>query len=146
MKVIFLDVDGVLNCASDFTRIKHENGLCLSQVKIDRLYTIQKATGASIVLSSTWRLHQDAMEYLKLRKVEFLDTTPFLMRQRGHEIESWLKKHPEATDYIILDDDVDMLDCQMPFFIKTKFLGKHCGLQDEHVAKAIAILNNTKEN
>ena len=46
MKVIFLDIDGVLNIDSDRT---------ISVEKIKLLSTIIKQTGAEVVLSSSWR-------------------------------------------------------------------------------------------
>ena len=51
MKVIFLDVDGVLNSAQDgySIRLKTDSHLKLLQY-------IVKETGAKIVLSSSWRI------------------------------------------------------------------------------------------
>ena len=58
MKIIFLDVDGVLNNINDFKQKKNkeelEHGLVLSKPKIKLLHQIQEKTGAKIVLSSTW--------------------------------------------------------------------------------------------
>ncbi|MCK9440299.1 MAG: hypothetical protein M0Q13_02645 [Methanothrix sp.] len=34
------------------------------------------------------------------------------------EIEEWLKRHPFISDYIIIDDDRDMLEKQMSHFFK----------------------------
>lgn len=39
--------------------------------------------------------------------------------KRGYEIKEWLKRHPFVSDYIIVDDDSDMLDKQMNHFYKT---------------------------
>jgi hypothetical protein len=38
---------------------------------------------------------------------------------RGHEIELWLKMHPEVSNYVIIDDDNDMLDNQRANFVRT---------------------------
>ena len=53
MKLIFLDVDGVLNCAASFTR--RGNPFPIDDNKVDLLAQIVEATGAELVLSSTWR-------------------------------------------------------------------------------------------
>lgn len=60
---------------------------------------------------------------------------------RGSEIQEWLDKQTEPYRYIILDDDSDMLDCQLPYFIQTDWL--KWGLSDEDVEQAIHILNDT---
>lgn len=62
-------------------------------------------------------------------------------RHRGSEIQEWLDKQTEPYRYIILDDDSDMLDCQLPYFIQTDWL--KWGLSDEDVEQAIHILNDT---
>jgi hypothetical protein len=40
--------------------------------------------------------------------------------RRGLEIDEWLKRHPFISDYIIIDDDSDMMEKQMSHFIKVK--------------------------
>ena len=52
-----------------------------------------------------------------------------------------LDKQTEPYRYVILDDDSDMLDCQLPYFIQTDWL--KWGLSDEDVEQAIHILNDT---
>jgi hypothetical protein len=37
---------------------------------------------------------------------------------RGHEIELWLKMHPEVSNYVIIDDYNDMLDNQVVNFVR----------------------------
>ena len=57
----------------------------------------------------------------------------------GKEIDDWLSKHPYVTRYVILDDDTDMEEHQLPFFIKTNPYND--GLNTEVANKAIEILN-----
>lgn len=38
----------------------------------------------------------------------------------GLEIDEWLKRHPFISDYIIIDDDSDMLEKQMSHFFKVE--------------------------
>lgn len=60
-------------------------------------------------------------------------------RHRGSEIKEWLDAHPEVTNYVIIDDDNDMLDEQEPHFVQTSW---YDGINDYNVEKAIEILNN----
>ena len=162
MKVIFLDVDGVLNSEKSRNEMYDNNKSWMwnevANYHLEKLKKIVKETGAIIVLSSSWRLYHpkltgfpeitdellkvlvDKMEDLEL-KIE--DVTPdFRNKARGLEIEDWVKKHPNIERYIILDDDTDFLPYQKPFFIKTTFKD---GLTDELAEKAIRILNKGKE-
>lgn len=58
---------------------------------------------------------------------------------RGVEIDRWLREHQDVTNYIILDDDSDMLLSQKKHFIKTHALN---GICKKDVEKAIKILNS----
>jgi hypothetical protein len=87
-------------------------------------------TGTKICISSTWKHHfgdkeyrlksdywEDALRLLGFNKGTFVGITPNEpSRVRGEEIKAWLDKHPEVTDYAILDDDSDMLPEQMKKF------------------------------
>ena len=130
-KLIFLDVDGVLNSTLSSVAIgesfvKQMNPL--SVILLDRLISVAKA---DIVLSSTWRLDKDyPSEFVKyLRQagwpqnepVPLIDKTPDMYTQnkrriRGDEINLWLKENrPLARawhDFIILDDTTDFYDEQ----------------------------------
>lgn len=158
MKVIFLDVDGVLN--SEVSREQERNNFDnwmeheVSEMHVNNLKKIVDATGAQIVLSSSWRFdHPKAtgrdfivdplMKVLdrKLKAVglDIIDVTPDLRGKiRGAEIQDWLDRHSEVERFVILDDDVDMNDEQKPFFVNTTFKN---GLTDELANKAIEILN-----
>ena len=62
VKVIFLDVDGVLNCKTTEDRLWREKGKDgikgIDDEKVEILARIIKETGAVIVVSSTWRLNK----------------------------------------------------------------------------------------
>jgi hypothetical protein len=154
-KIIFLDVDGVLN--SDATwKGPHADGLTtLCPDMCDRLARIVRETQATVVLSSTWRLHpNEPMEKLRAwllkREVVIHSMTPDLTVQcgwgestrfrRGDEIDQWLLDHPEFEDpnILILDDYPEFNAWQMPFFVNTD---EEVGLTDELADKAIEILN-----
>ena len=116
MKIIFTDVDGVLNDDTTPTRTK-SHCLFIDQDKLLRLKRIVDATGAKIVLSSTWRYDRDDDQYNgdfgELQEafhnvgLTFYSFTPVdaIGIRRGMEIRAWLGAHPEATQFIILDDD-----------------------------------------
>jgi hypothetical protein len=158
MKVIFLDVDGVLN--SEVSREQERNNFDnwmeheVSEMHVNNLKKIVDATGAQIVLSSSWRFdHPKAtgrdfivdplMKVLdrKLKAVglDIIDVTPDLRGKiRGAEIQDWLGRHSEVERFVILDDDVDMMEEQKPFFVNTTFKN---GLTEDLANKAIEILN-----
>lgn len=185
MKVIFLDIDGVLN-SNDWYVYRHGKMLQGTIVKeyplhefdpkaIIRLNRIIRETGAKIIVSSTWRSGkrvQDLQELLNSVGIagEVIDVTPSMngthiqgKREsytipRGCEIDWCLNKYgfsrigwstkvqeeflekSEIKNYVILDDDGDMLFEQTEHFVKTDAL---YGLTDEDADKAIDILNKT---
>ena len=137
MKVVFLDIDGVLNDA--FTTADLMDDLPKKE-HLDCLKAIIDATDAKIVLSSTWRLFPSARNDVKnaLRNVglEFIDKTKEL-RDRASEIQEWLSRHPEVEKFVILDDEE--ISGKFPDnLVQTTF---YRGLLPEHVEKAIKILN-----
>lgn len=121
MKVIFLDIDGVMNTDFSESYVKADNGwtyIGIDNSKVKELKRIVDTTGAEIVLSSDWRYAFEVGAYKqevhtckylnnKLRKqgLKIYDKTPDIAKfERGLEISTWLDKHPEVTDYVILDD------------------------------------------
>ena len=118
-KIIFTDVDGVLNCSTTTKRLQVCNEFTFVDTrKVLRLREIVERTGAQLVLSSTWRfgadpkafwLEREALrelvaEFRRLRCPLWFDTTPYLpSTKRWQEINAWLILH-DAEDFIILDD------------------------------------------
>lgn len=112
MKVIFLDVDGVLNSDEYIEKTQKLNIQGIErEVDPEKITLLKNAiieTGAKVVLSSSWR-HTKNGKYLKQLLGEygiFTDSTPFLNHERGKEIKQWLINHPDAEDFIILDDEI----------------------------------------
>lgn len=151
-RVLFLDVDGVLNCPETWARKDGQRGtfrICPDRVKL--LATMLDATSAMVVLSSTWRKFDDHVAYLKKRAsvvtcrlhddwrtIEEDFKPPIDFRpMRGREIKEWLSRHPEVTEYAIVDDDSDMLPEQSKRFVQTSFRE---GLTDRHAIALIALL------
>ena len=148
MKVIFLDIDGVLNCSTSTKR--YHGTPFVDDDKLKLLAEIVSKTDAKLVLSSTWRfglLYPDSIfagDVIALQKelyrfsLKLFSYTPRLPdKQRGDEIQAWLASHTGVESFVILDDDSDMADIK-EYLVKTTW--EH-GLQREHVEKAINILN-----
>jgi hypothetical protein len=150
-KVLFLDVDGVLNNAPVF-RDRRLGHLPIDNLCVERMHDVIRATGAQIVLSSSWR--EIDWHELKLQASFVFEmyegigsdrlwirhddrSTKRLSGPRGNEIAEWLSRHPEVTSYAIVDDDGDMLDEQKPYFVQTHF---DDGLTDDLAKQLIAIL------
>ena len=114
MKIIFLDIDGVLNCSKtpnprDFPYIVDRKLLARFKKLLDR-------TGAKVVLSSTWRCDPVGLFAAKHYGVPFMDVCPDKPKNsRRGELLAWLKAHPTVTRYIVLDDEDDDLD-DFPLF------------------------------
>ena len=116
-KVLFLDVDGVLNNGS-WTSEMYENGVRVYEEHIleDRALRLLRAiiveTGARIVVSSSWRHEKGAYDKLceaLLRHGMYpLDKTPGPDTDRGRDIALWLEAHPDTEYYAILDDEDDL--------------------------------------
>lgn len=167
MKVIFLDIDGVLNCirtvmASSILckklrehRIRYSRNDLLHQhicpQRVERLNRITSTTGAVIVLSSSWRgtfgLNLQKIQRFFRRagvKAEIIDQTPWISTRgarREDEIRLWLKENPCVETFVILDDDSFADTDLAPYSVKTVYLAWNGGLRDAHVAEAVRILN-----
>lgn len=130
--------------------------------KTELLKQIIDKTGAEIVLSSTWRLgvtrsgqslehhHEYMNEKLGKYGLSIYDVTPELSRYgdyRGVEINTWLEKHKDLNieSWVVLDDeffwDFNLYDIPN-HWVRTNYFDPDGGLSQEHVNKAVKILNN----
>lgn len=158
-KIIFLDIDGVLNSAHNWP----EN--LLSQSLTDNLKRIVDKTGAKIVLSSSWKnffsddliplnkLGHTLVEHFTHNNLTIHAKTPSpsgnYAMERGFEIKTYLQHHP-CDSYVVIDDEIfpdfkNTID--MSKFIRTKSgtmltKAKHEGLTLNLANKAISILNS----
>lgn len=112
MKIIFLDVDGVLNSDEYFDKIKNLDIQGIERdIDVEKIKLLKKAidaTGAEVVLSSSWRYTRN-VQYLKelLSKYGiYVDSTPYIQNERGLEIRKWLSEHQDVEDFVILDDEI----------------------------------------
>ncbi len=134
-KVIFLDIDGVL-CI---------NGKIYIQL-LSNLEKIVKKTGASVVLSSNWRLYEHYRVYitklLKEYKINVIGYTESINDERPIEIFRWILKNRPKICVIIDDRSLDKEHCGSRIkdcFIKTD---QRVGLTFDCATKAIFILTN----
>lgn len=155
MKVIFLDIDGVLNCdRSWFLRdhsikydcVREYTRSSIDEYAVKLVNFLAKDTGARIIISSSHRHYyqkdlaglNEYMRYMGLDQ-NIWGMTPWLGTRRGHEIAMSLTEHKEITHYVILDDDGDMLTGQMNNFVQTD---GRLGFQMPDFIKALEILKN----
>jgi len=159
MKVIFLDIDGVLNI---IPKTHDRFGGTFHEHLVKNLKTIVDKTEAKIVISSTRRhsglkIMQEMWQERNLPG-EVIDVTIDLgmhqdddgfwqSEKRGDEIKIWVDKN-KPNSYVIIDDDTDMLPDQMRNFVQTSGNINHpdCidigyGLTEICSEKAIRILN-----
>ncbi len=163
MKIIFLDIDGVLNSEASMRDLGIKNlwNDNPHPMHIKWLNKIVEETGAKIVISSTWRTSGSATMFNRLLtllgcKGYVIDRTPSLGTFRGTEIKTWLLTHADnlikykdsqwhswnepVETFVILDDDNDMLELSATNLV---LVNDGTGLQEEHAIKAIEILNRT---
>ena len=159
MKVIFLDVDGVLAHDKTFKKSRGHERLWRFYYQIDEdcmklLVRVILYTGAKVVVSSTWRRVDDAYHALAKslrvhgapdRRSTIIGKTPSLdlrndaglcIPSRGAEIAQWLREHPEVERYVCIDDGYIM---GHPL---VHIAGGHYngGFQEQHAREAISKL------
>lgn len=112
MKVIFLDIDGVLNSDEYLDKVKNSDIQGIERdVDVEKVKLLKRAideTGARVVLSSSWRYTKNA-RYLKELLANYgirVDSTPYIQDIRGLEIKKWLSENQGVEDFIILDDEI----------------------------------------
>ena len=166
-KVIFLDIDGVLNtqrhndyCYKNGLNNSDEYGYLFDPEAVTNLKKIIDETGAGIVISSSWKfMGQSKMQKLwKDRRLpgKFVGLTPNsmsdellinvdldnkdIMSIRGQEIKEWLMQQgSDITHYVILDDMNDILQEQENHFV---WIDPEVGITTGNVVQAIMILNH----
>lgn len=148
---IFLDIDGVLN-SDEWYHFYWENDLKYTDTEynldyraIERVNHLVEMTGASIVLSSSWRFDMDVTKLrleragLKTDNMKKLPGCEFGVGSptRGELIAEYAANQ-KCKRYVIFDDDTDMTDDQKEkHFVHVDYI---TGLTDEDVNKAMEIL------
>ena len=109
MKVLFLDIDGVVCLHKDKDWDNEEEIFDADCCR--KLQEIVSATGCKLVLSSSWRLFPESIRSMfrqlkpfGITRENFLGRTP-LRGERGDEIMAYLKKRPQIETFVALDDE-----------------------------------------
>lgn len=135
-RLVFVDVDGVLNCQLFYERrYKGEYPINL-EVCPDRMSWLNQLIEnieAKVVISSSWRSDPDCVKKLREYGATFdiIGLTPHLGQDcvRGNEIYKWISDNEETVrccvsdykNYVIIDDDSDMLYQQRNNLFLTDF-------------------------
>ena len=154
-KIIFLDIDGVLNSqkwydfyiSNEMYKDKSKD-FDLDPSAIELLNSIlEEVPSVRIVVSSTWRYDiDDTIDRLKAQglKIPVIGKTSVKVHEdqympRGVLVKKWIDEHicSDTCNYVILDDDTDFLIDQANNFIKTS---SSEGITEDNVKRAIGIL------
>lgn len=144
MKVIFLDIDGVVNslrsCAAyGGTPLVLDELDMFDHVALCMVRNLCSYGDIQIVLSSTWRKFNKVEDLAQGLDLPIVAATPFIQGAiRGIEIKAWLDANPEVSCYAILDDDVDMLPEQLGKFVQ---VDRNNGLSWENFLRLCEIFN-----
>ena len=128
-RVIFLDIDGVLN--SNFWNDSHQkeisDGTLVDEEKVSLFAQLVKKTNAKIILHSGWRIwfdkdvrpirqeSQRLVEMLKKEDIRIDGLTPDLTTEeirkskkfslvKADEILLWLHTHENVKEWVVIDD------------------------------------------
>ena len=149
MKIIFLDIDGVLNSVR-YDRIRTINQGNIDETRLPMLKKIVDKTDALIVLSSSWRKHWEkdlgrcdgigkelTSTFAKHELFIYDKTACTVNNDRAEEIRMWLADHDNVKEFVILDDIAfgwgSDLQCHL---IKTD-ARMGFGLEEKHIQMAI---------
>jgi hypothetical protein len=151
IKVIMLDIDGVMRSSSSIIRNGAQGDL-LHPEHVDALnFILENSPESYIVVTSTYRIAYTVRELKQIfmecgiRSNRIIAKTPELVDSycRGDEIMAFLKdverkNQVEITDYVVLDDDTDMNGIDWKNFVKCN--GQY-GLTFVEALRAVKVLN-----
>ena len=163
IKVLFLDIDGVLNTGWWYSQMdrntpKDKYGYAFDPKSVANLKKILDKTGADIVISSSWKsfglLELEDMWKDRGLPGKIIGITPNtvsdemllnadldhmeLFSIRGMEINEWLTKNGKhVSHYVIIDDMDNFLPEQKSHFVQTN---PEVGITTEDTERAIMIL------
>ena len=147
MKVVFLDIDGVLNNDKTTEQVKIDGGnytgLDARLVMMFRLW-LDERPDVKVVLSSTWRKYKDAVQAIEAAPIPLWDMTRELKTMRGREVAMWLRDHVNEVDAWAILDDVDgFLTYQRSHWVKTD---PRVGLSQSDLDELDVILGTSKSS
>jgi hypothetical protein len=143
VKVIFLDIDGVMNGLESRPQDRRGVVSWLEPVPVALLNRIVAATGAVVVVSSSWRL---TVPWDDLRAAfraagctaELVDRTPDLdAGDRQREVMAWLAAQAAPPRRFVVIDDHFRMDALPGALVRTS---KLFGLRESDVPAVLARL------
>ena len=157
-KILFLDIDGVLSSVDFLIKTGGKDGY-IDKNKVALLNKL-KPYGVEVVISSSLGYNEDTVDALTSCGLELpiIGGTDHFSNDwlcRGNEIAKWIVSTfnnysvftgkpyiyegytGEDYEYVILDDDVDILMCQKDNFVK---ISRKTGITEEDIEKIINIL------
>lgn len=159
-KIIFLDIDGVLNDINDmknnigiskklfskaYPKLDYDKeieyiGLNFFLEKIEILKEVIRRTSAEIVLISSWR-SPIVIEALISKDLPVIGMIPYLNQNRGKEIKEYLK-YNQCYSFCIIDDEICDYEKEelTDYLVKTEGYN-YSGLSYEHIEEIIEILS-----
>jgi hypothetical protein len=151
MKILFLDIDGVLNSVEWWESLPKQTRLLrqadwdhFDPCAVDLVNHILDATGAKVVISSAWRTMMPWEELTELLSkaglnADIIGKTPSKKSsERVNEITGWLDAQEGVEGIVILEDDWPMEHLE-PWTVRTTWLA---GIQESDVQKAVDVLNS----
>ena len=155
MKIIFLDIDGVLNSREYDRNRDYTKQTNIDETRLPYVKQIVDKTGAAIVLSSTWRRHWSSnrdrcdgdglymTDLFAKYGLTIYDKTPdgnFV--DRHDEIKHYMLYSGEPiSSFVIIDDYGFGWGEFSDRFVKTDPYGS-LGIDEDVVKRAVEILNN----
>lgn len=167
MKVLFLDIDGVLNslewaqagngfgCPPGRGKKCSRERLRWCPTMVKRLRRVIEETGAHIVISSSWRGYGESavrkwramFAVYGWRRAPVIGETPDLSAQRqsgiyvavkrGEEVDAWIKAYPHVIDRYVCVDDGNDFLPHQPLVLTSM----EYGLTETDAADCIRLLN-----
>ena len=158
-KIIFLDIDGVLNSNKSFIDNYGYDKLLgmvydgsiddivrckMNDIDLDKVFMVRdicNLTGAKVVISSCWRKisrYPLIEEKLVSLGIPIVGVTPYVNSNRGDEIRKYLEDN-EIDNFVILDDDIfpDFNELEN-YLVKTSFYEE--GLTEDVAEEVVSVL------
>ena len=151
--IAFLDIDGVFN-SNEWYQSDMYGWLAGSPSPkrhfdpepVELFNILIRETKAKVVISSSWRTGRSVEELQAIFDEVGIEATVVgrigelgdIETLRGQVIERFMEKHGEhIRNYVIIDDHNDMMDHQLPHFVKTDKLKRGFSYADLQKAKSI---------
>ena len=146
-KIIFLDIDGVLNNPSTSQLLDIKNIQVLKKIITlsNALVVITSSNKYEYQVTNIPFFQSHFYQYLKIlsqNDIPIYKITPLVNKNKELEIEQFLNKHLDITNFLILDDLVITKKYQTNLHL----VDNTTGLQETDVKNALAILNGIYEN